>query len=101
MDDLIGRLVVSKAGRDKGRPFVIVKIINERFVAIADGDLRRLDNPKVKNIKHLQVCNRELPEVKEALRSKEMLENHRLRKLLRSLWAECQEDNREGGSPWQ
>ena len=98
MDDLVGRIVISKAGRDKGKPFVIIEVINDRFVLLADGDLRKVDNPKIKNIKHLQITNRGLPEVVETIERGEVLENHRLRKLLRSLWSECQEENREGGS---
>ncbi len=91
MNDLIGRLVVSKAGRDKGKPFVILKVVNEKFVLLADGELRKVDNPKIKNIKHLQIMNKGLPEIAEVLGRGEVLENHRLRKLVRSLWSECQE----------
>jgi len=40
MEELIGRLVKSKAGRDKGRLFLILQIIDEHYVFIADGDLR-------------------------------------------------------------
>jgi len=101
MDDLVGRLVVSKAGRDKGKPFVIIKVLNDRFVVLADGELRKVDNPKIKNIKHLQMINRGLPEISEILRRGEVLENHRLRKLVRNLWSEYQEERRvlcdEGG----
>ena len=95
---MLGKVVYSKSGRDKGRMFVIVEVVNERFVLLADGDLRKIENPKVKNIKHLQMINRGLPEISEILRRGEVLENHRLRKLVRSLWSECQEENREGGS---
>ncbi len=98
MDELVGRLVVSKAGRDKGKPFVIIKVINDRFVLLADGELRKVDNPKIKNIKHLQMINRGLPEITAILKRGEVLENHRLRKLVRSSWSEYQEENREGGS---
>lgn len=98
MDELVGRLVVSKAGRDKGKPFVIIKVINDRFVLLADGELRKTDNPKMKNVKHLQMSNKGLPEITEILGRGEVLENHRLRKLVRSLWSQYQEENREGGS---
>jgi large subunit ribosomal protein L14e len=98
VDELVGRLVLSKAGRDRGKPFVILKVINDRFVILADGDLRKVDNAKLKNIKHLQVTNSRLDEVRETLARGEVPENHRLRKLLRSLWADYQEENREGGS---
>ncbi|MDY5730412.1 MAG: KOW domain-containing RNA-binding protein [Eubacteriales bacterium] len=50
----IGRVVLSTQGRDKGRLFIVVDSINEAFVSIADGDLRKLNKPKRKKIKHLK-----------------------------------------------
>ena len=49
-----GNIVLSKAGRDKGRYFIVLKIVDENFVLIADGDLRKVDNPKLKKCKHLK-----------------------------------------------
>lgn len=51
---VIGRIVYSKAGRDKGRLFIVVGIINENFVLVSDGDLRPVEKPKKKRIKHLK-----------------------------------------------
>ena len=48
----VGDLVVSRAGRDKGRPFVVLRM-EEGFVYLADGDLRRLDKPKKKKRMHV------------------------------------------------
>ena len=50
-----GRLVRSKAGRDAGRYFVIIDVIDVNYVVIADGDLRRLSSPKKKKLKHLEL----------------------------------------------
>ena len=49
-----GNIVLSKAGRDKGNYFVVLKTVDENFVYIADGDLRKVDNPKLKKCKHLE-----------------------------------------------
>lgn len=49
----VGIFACSKAGHDKGRIYVIVEIDSQR-VFLCDGDRRPLDNPKVKNIKHIQ-----------------------------------------------
>lgn len=57
MDDpnpVIGRVAFSKAGRDKGKIFIVVGVINEDFVLIADGDLRPVERPKKKRLKHLR-----------------------------------------------
>lgn len=49
----LGQLVYSKAGRDKGKVFLVVSIVGDSFVYLADGEMRRLEKPKKKNIKHL------------------------------------------------
>lgn len=54
MDFRDGNIVLSKAGRDKGNYFVVLKTVDENFVYIADGDLRKVDNPKLKKCKHLE-----------------------------------------------
>lgn len=50
----VGRIVVSKQGRDKGRAFIVLELINENFVMLIDGDLRKLSKPKLKKVKHLR-----------------------------------------------
>ena len=49
----VGDLVVSRAGRDKGRPFVVLRA-EEGFVYLVDGDLRKLDRPKKKKRMHVK-----------------------------------------------
>ena len=51
-----GQIVFSKAGRDKGRAFVIVSVDND-FAQICDGETRPLCKPKKKKKKHLQPVN--------------------------------------------
>ncbi|NPV71796.1 MAG: RNA-binding protein [Firmicutes bacterium] len=48
----IGQVVTSKAGRDAGRSFVVLKI-EETRVVLADGDVRKVENAKRKNVRHL------------------------------------------------
>ena len=50
-----GRVCVSRSGRDKGRTFLIVEVLEEPYVLIADGALRRLSKPKRKKVKHLEL----------------------------------------------
>ena len=49
----VGRVVLSKQGRDKGRYMIVVAPVDEEFVLVADGELRRLSKPKRKRMKHL------------------------------------------------
>ena len=50
----VGSIVISKAGRDMGRPFLVVQEIDENFVLVADGKLRTMDRLKTKRRKHLK-----------------------------------------------
>ena len=63
----LGTVVLSKAGRDAGRYFVVVGKVDSQYVLLADGDLRKLQNPKKKKLKHLDVKPIILPTVKEKL----------------------------------
>ncbi|MDD4495657.1 MAG: KOW domain-containing RNA-binding protein [Eubacteriales bacterium] len=49
----VGDIVKSKAGRDAGRYFAVWEIQDDSYVTIVDGDLRKLENPKKKKVKHL------------------------------------------------
>ena len=51
-----GRAVLSKAGHDKNRFFAVVGIDGD-YVLIADGHERKIESPKRKNAKHLQLTN--------------------------------------------
>ena len=48
-----GRIVLSKQGRDAGRYFVVLKVIDEEYVLMADGQTRKTDHLKRKKVKHL------------------------------------------------
>jgi len=64
----IGRVVISKKGKDKGTFYVIIgkDALNNR-VYVADGKHRSITRPKPKNPKHLQATNWYLRELKERL----------------------------------
>lgn len=56
MEALIGRIVRSCAGRDKGKFLVVIKT-DEGFVYVADGKERKLTSPKKKSLKHVKPTN--------------------------------------------
>lgn len=78
----LGQVVFSKAGRDAGRKFVIVGMADDEHVLIADGDLRKIENPKKKKIKHLSYEENVISEIKLKLINKHKITNSELRKLL-------------------
>ncbi|MFB0917891.1 MAG: KOW domain-containing RNA-binding protein [Clostridiaceae bacterium] len=63
MEELLGRAVMSVKGRDQGRKYVVVKIIDKYFILVADGDKKTWSEPKRKNRNHVVL----MPEVSERL----------------------------------
>ena len=63
----LGDVVYSKSGRDSGRYFAVVATEGEKFVRIADGDVRRLKNAKLKNVRHLKETGDRLERIDEKL----------------------------------
>lgn len=61
----IGSVVYSRAGRDEGNFFMVYEIIDDSYVLIVDGDIRKLDKPKKKKIKHLKNTGEVLPVLAE------------------------------------
>lgn len=53
----VGSVVYSKAGRDKGNYFMVLEILDDSYVNVVDGKIRKLDRPKRKKIKHLKNTN--------------------------------------------
>lgn len=54
----VGQYVKSIKGRDKNYILIVLSIIDNKFVKVVDGDLRKVNNPKVKSVKHLQKINK-------------------------------------------
>jgi ribosomal protein L14E/L6E/L27E len=79
-DITIGQMVKSKAGRDKGNIFIVVDVLDDEYVLIADGDIRKLDNPKKKKVKHLIVYNTISYDIKEKIENKQKFNNAFIRK---------------------
>ncbi|MPQ42808.1 hypothetical protein [Clostridium tarantellae] len=52
-NNLIGRLVISKAGRDKDSLYLIVNIVDKNYVLVANGYNKTHNMPKKKKLKHL------------------------------------------------
>ena len=50
----VGDIAICLAGHDKNKPCVVVKVVADDYVMIADGVRRLISSPKLKKIKHLQ-----------------------------------------------
>lgn len=64
----VGSVVRSRAGRDSGRDFLVVGILDQEYVLLCDGDLRKAEKPKKKKTKHLSATGRRIPQAEEAAR---------------------------------
>lgn len=80
----LGQVVRSRAGRDAGCTYVLCKVIDQRLVAVADGRLRTVDNPKTKNIKHLEVLDYVDRALEEKLLRGERVADNEIQKALKA-----------------
>lgn len=53
----VGYVVKSLKGHDAGRVYLVVAVLNADFVLLSDGEYRKLDNPKQKRIKHVELLS--------------------------------------------
>ncbi|MGE5631147.1 MAG: hypothetical protein ACM3TR_08645 [Caulobacteraceae bacterium] len=81
----LGQIVESTAGRDKNNKFVVLRIIDGQYVYISDGDLRKVEDPKKKKIKHLKMQNLVAQDIKDKLESNQKISNSEVRKFLKSI----------------
>ena len=78
----IGRVVISKCGRDEGRLFLVVGEVDEDFVMISDGDTRKIARQKKKRRKHLKPTLKCSNELRERILTGDMPEDFEIRACL-------------------
>jgi ribosomal protein L14E/L6E/L27E len=78
----IGQIVIAHAGRDASRPMLIIKIVNEEYVLVADGILRRIERPKLKKVKHLKKTHTVVEEIAKRLSAGESPMNADIKKAI-------------------
>ena len=93
----IGEIVKILQGRDKGRYAVAVKIIDERFIMIADGDKRKFDRAKRKNVLHIEPVGSVSPEVANSIQETGRVTNGKLRYSLQRYLASLEAEGNEEG----
>lgn len=74
-----GQFVQVLQGRDSGKYAVIVEVIDNKFVRIADGDKRKFDRAKKKNLLHLKLFDDVSSEVADSLKETGRVTNGKLR----------------------
>ncbi len=86
-----GISVISKKGRDKGRVFVVLYMVDAEFAFICDGDTRKVDHLKRKKAKHLAAMPYEFPHICESYEQGKLLDSD-LRKALKTIQPEKADD---------
>lgn len=81
----IGSVVLAKAGRDKGKAFLIVGTLGEEYVLIANGTSRSIDKPKKKKRLHLDIKPQQVPEIQEKIQNGRKVFDAEIKKRLKSL----------------
>lgn len=75
----IGQLVKSVAGRDKNRWMIVIEVLDDKYVYLADGKTRKIEKPKKKQMKHLAKTNKIFKDISESI-IQGTLTNHLIRK---------------------
>lgn len=92
----VGQLVCSKAGRDKGDYYIVIEIIDGRFVKLANGSTRKFSSAKKKNKKHLIIYPYVDEEIGYILR-KNKANNGQLIKAINKLLQKVSKQDNKGG----
>ena len=100
MDVARSDVVRSCAGRDKGQLFFVVEF-DETYVYLADGKGRRLEKPKRKKRKHIELLPRRDSRVADKIGSGDKVLNSELRRELAVLGREFNVSTKEGSETWQ
>ncbi len=78
-----GMFAISLAGHDKGSIYIVVAC-DEKFAYLSDGKIRRVDYPKKKRMKHLQLDSRTDELVERELLENGMLCNETIKKAIKN-----------------
>ncbi len=79
----VGSIVLSLAGRDQGRLFVVIQELDSDFVMVADGGLRGMNRLKKKRRKHLKPTGNVVSELARRLAGGETVQDHEIRSWLK------------------
>ncbi|WP_077324023.1 KOW domain-containing RNA-binding protein [Virgibacillus siamensis] len=74
-----GQVVRIMQGREAGQYAVVLKLIDDRYVLLADGEKRKYDRPKKKNLHHIETMDYISPEVQNSLLDTGRVTNGKLR----------------------
>jgi len=81
-----GSVVVSKAGRDKGKQFIVLAYdADKNYIEIVDGHIRKIENPKKKKLKHVIITDTVIDKLAFKLNKGKSLQNAEIFKEIKKL----------------
>ena len=80
----LGSIVQSLAGRDKGNLFIVVGV-DENYVYLVDGDIRKIENPKRKKIKHVELTRHFDNNIAERIAKKNKITNQDIKRVIKEI----------------
>lgn len=92
----LGQIVRVTKGREQNQHAIIINIIDDRFVLLADGEKRKYDRPKKKNIHHIACTPFISSEVRKSLVETNRVSNGKLRFALAKYQSEVVTDLEKG-----
>ncbi|MYL35868.1 RNA-binding protein [Pontibacillus yanchengensis] len=91
----IGQVVRVLQGREVEQYMIIIGVVDNRFVLLADGEKRKYDRPKKKNVHHIKLMDYISPEVQNSLLETGRVTNGKLRFALSKFVNEAVTDLKE------
>jgi len=76
----IGQVVFSKCGHDRGKAYIIISLSDD-YLYLCDGDVRPFDKAKKKKIKHVQITDYVLQDLKSKIESGAIMDTDLIKEL--------------------
>jgi len=92
----LGQIVRINRGREAGQYAIVIRIIDDRFVMLADGDKRKYDRPKKKNLHHIALMDYISLEIQSSLQKTGRVTNGKLRFAVDKFVSEVVADLKKG-----
>lgn len=92
----IGQIVKILRGRDYGQYAIVISVV-DKFAFVVDGDKRKFDKPKKKNLLHLELQDSISSEVVNSMLETGRVTNGKLRFALNRFHEEQHQDAQEKG----
>ena len=80
----IGNIVISTMGRDKGLYFIVVDV-DENYVYLVNGSVRKIDKPKKKKIKHIEATDPYDENIATRIKNKHKVTNKDIKRALKEV----------------